>query len=149
MIDISDVFLEETTEDQDLVKLIEARGIEKHNAERCVAFMPIAFGRVIINEIGNVDFSDKYKIHKSSKRYLLTEDKIYCSAMELAIESYKTGLVGREVFSAIATRSAELVAVNKALNNDSDINGAEFKDILLFGYSTIGNKKGWFGGIFS
>jgi hypothetical protein len=139
----------ENLEDEDLINKLRENGLNMEEAERLIAFFPIAFGRVIINTLGNVDFSDLYRIKENGKEFKLTDEPIYKLAENVALESYETGLVGRELFSAIATRSAELNAVNKALNEDVDLNSAVFKPVLLFGYKSIGKNKEFLSGIFS
>ncbi len=138
----------ENTEDAELISKLIENGISVEEAERFIAFLPIAFGRVIINQIGNVHFSGLYKIKENGMEFELNDEPIYRFAEEIANESYISGLVGREVFSAIATRSAELNAVNNALNEETDLNSAEFKPVLLFGYKTLGKRKGLLSGIF-
>ena len=149
LITLSEIFLNASEEDGDLVRIVEQKGYKTVDAERYVAFMPIAFGRVVINRIGKVSFSSLYKIKENSRVYSLEKEPIFCMATDLAIKCYEQGIVDKEVFSAIATRSAELNAVDKALNAGDDINGAEFAPIFLFGYKTLGKKKRWFSHLYS
>jgi len=149
LIKLSSVFINAPEDEMLLTKLVEAKGYKTELAERFVAFMPIAFGRVVIKQLGEVSFTSTYIVKEDGNEYSLTDEPLYCLAQSLAVESYENGTIGREVFSAIATRSAEIGSVNKALNEGIDINGAKFSPILLFGYKTLGKKQGLFGGIFS
>ncbi len=149
LINLSSVFLDAPNDDGALTKIVEGRGYKTDVAERFVAFMPIAFGRVVINKIGNVTFTSSYKVDEQNGEFSLVEEPIYRLAYELATESYDKGVLEREVFSAIATRSAELNAVSKALNSGEDINDATFSTLRLFGFKTLGEPTNWFRRIFS
>jgi len=149
LIEISDVFVEAPDEDQDLIVQVIEKGFSKNEAERVVGFMPIAFGRAVIEQVSEVTFSEKYKVKENSKEYSLNDEPIYCTALNLAKESYDKGVIEQATFAAIATRSAELDAVNKALNEGQDLTGAKFAPVLLFGYETLGETKGWFKRVFS
>lgn len=149
LINLSSIFVNAPDDDGALTKIVEDRGYKTDLAERFVAFMPLAFGRVVINKIGSVSFTSSYKVKEQNREFSLEEEPIYCLAYKLAFESYENGILEREVFSAIATRSAELDSVNKALNAGEDINGAKFSTILLFGFNTLGKPTNWFRRIFS
>ncbi|GMV12399.1 MAG: hypothetical protein AMXMBFR56_06230 [Polyangiaceae bacterium] len=54
------------------------------------------------------------------KAFPLDEDHLFTCALAVAEDAYATGRVPSEVFSAVATRSAEFAALNKALHAGSD-----------------------------
>ncbi|HEY6020953.1 MAG TPA: hypothetical protein VIY48_13940 [Candidatus Paceibacterota bacterium] len=112
-----------------------------------VAFLPIAFGRVVIAHIGKINFTTRYRIQETGHSCSFSEEPIFIEAIKIATESYHTGLVPRELFSAVALRSAELDAVNKALNNGDVIDGASFNDVVFSGYKTLCKRK-WFKQLF-
>ncbi len=149
LISLSGIFVGASDDDTELVESLEKRGYAQAVAERYVAFMPIAFGRVIISQVGNVGFSSLYKTSESSKEFNLNEEPIFTLASDLAVQSYEQGILEQEVFSAIASRSSEFNAVNKALNDGGVIYGATFAPVLLFGYKTLGKTKGFLRGLFS
>src|SRR5262245_14012879 len=125
MIQYVDVFLDASAlGDQQLVATLLARGVPLEAAERFVAFLPIAFGRVILETIGRVKLSDFFLIDETGKQHLLKNEWIFEIARELAIDSYRTGLVPRDIFSAIALRSSELNAATNALNSGATIDDA-------------------------
>lgn len=141
-------FLEATDmEDGDLVDALVEKGQSKEFAEHAVAFLPIAFGRVVIVHIAQVTFTTDYQVKETKQTHSLSNEPIFVKALKLATDSYHMRLVPRKVFSAIAMRSPELLAVNKALNEGADINGASFQTLELTGYKTIGKKK-WYRCIF-
>lgn len=143
------VFQIPSSDDKELIEAVEKNGFETEEAERYVALMPVAFGRVVINQIAKITFSTKYKTDQWSDEFNLTDEPIFMLASELAEKCYKEGVLEKELFSDIATRSAELSAVNKALNAEEDLNGGKFAPVLLFGYKTLGQKKSWLSRVFS
>ena len=54
LIELSEVFLDAPEDDAELVHIVEGKGYDKNFAERFVAFMPLAFGRVVIDQLGTV-----------------------------------------------------------------------------------------------
>ncbi len=129
-------------DDCDLVNLLHGKGLTREESERLVAFLPIAFARVAIVHIGKVGFTTDYRVKETGKIFSLSDEPIFVEALKLATESYHSGLVSRDSFAAVALRSPELVAVNKALNAGEDINGASFNTVVFFGYKSLG-KRGW------
>ncbi len=125
-------------EDGDLVEVLISTGLARDVSERLVAFLPIAFGRVVIAHLARVSFTTDYRIKETGKVLPLSGDPIFVEALKLATESYHSGIVSREVFSAVALRSPELLAVNKALNEGADVNGASFHTVEFSGYKTLG-----------
>ena len=94
-------------DNEDLITMVEQHGYARDMAERYVALLPIAFGRVVMQAVGHVTFSETYKISAESDEYDLREEDIYVQALQLAIANYESGELGRERFTAIASRSAE------------------------------------------
>lgn len=133
--------------DRELVNHLYNEGFGIEESERLAAFLPIAFARVVIAHLAKVSFTADYKIRETGRVFSLSDEPIFVEAIKLATESYHNGLIARETFSALATRSPELDAVNKALNDGADINGASFNTIELYGYKYIG-KTGWLKRIF-
>lgn len=143
LIQVAQYFVGKTgMDDGDLVDLLHGNGLAREESERLVAFLPIAFGRVVIAHIGKVSFTTDYRVKETGKTYSLSDEPIFVEALKLAAEGYHSGLFSRESFTAVALRSPELDAVNKALNDGTDINGASFQTVEFFGYKSLG-KRGW------
>jgi hypothetical protein len=128
-------------DDEVIVQEMVRRGEPLEVAERVVVFLPIAFGRVVISHMANVTFSEEFKVRETNQFGSLLNEPIYVEALKLACESYHSGTIPREVFTAIATRSHEIDAVNKALNESVDINGAKFSPVVIFGWRTFGTQS--------
>jgi hypothetical protein len=138
----------ENSDEAELISKLVQGGLGEDEAERVVAFLPIAFGRVVISQVGEVRFSRTYMTEDTGREFELDAEPIYCLALEVAKESYASGILGRERFSEIATRSAELQAVNKALNAGVKVDGSETHPVLFFGYKTLGTPRGFFKRLF-
>ncbi|UTY59839.1 hypothetical protein [Massilia sp. erpn] len=127
-------------EDGELVKMLVGHGLPLESAERLVAFLPIAFGRRVIRQLGAVKFSDSFSIRDKVGLFQLSEEPIYRMAVEVAESISDYPGVSREAFSAVALRSAELSAANKALNAEESIDGAEFGPVVFWGYDTFHSR---------
>lgn len=58
-----DLFMQyQHLDDIELVTQLQQQGFSLPDAERCVAFFPIAFGRVVIEKLATVNFSQHYKL---------------------------------------------------------------------------------------
>lgn len=126
-----------TMDDLQLVTQFQKEGIHKFYAERIVAFFPMAFGRHTISMLGNVIFSDKFKMVNLETEFDLINQPVYQSAKILAEKYYGQNETAQTIYAAISTRSAEVGAINKALAAKSDINGAKLGPQILWGYSTL------------
>ena len=100
------------------------RGVEPQLAQELVSFVPMAFGREVVEQLG-VKCSDNYLMHNM----LDDSEKEMPLAMEMAF-AWAKGLIGEyrnsacnEIFKLIAGRSAELDAVNNALNGGVTVEG--------------------------
>jgi hypothetical protein len=94
-----------------------SRGIAAALAEECVTFGPMAWGREVVEELG-VSCSPLFRLHSmidDTERDLpLANESVYAWARAM-IELYRTP-DRNEVFKLVVGRSAELDAVNNALN---------------------------------
>lgn len=130
-------------EDSELVRMLVGRGFPLESAERLVAFLPIAFGRRVIRQLGTVKFSDSFSIRDKVGLFQLSEEPIYRVAVDVAESMTDYPGLSSEVFSAVALRSAELSAANKALNAEDSIDGAEFGPVVFWGYGTF-HSRPWY-----
>jgi len=54
LVNLASIFLDSSEkDDEDLINIVEGKGFKRELAERYVAFMPIAFGRVVIKQIAD------------------------------------------------------------------------------------------------
>jgi hypothetical protein len=95
--------------DGELVEFLKAAGVPA--AERVVAFLPIAYGRRLLD--GLVELPATFLV--GGREHRLTDDPIYAAADHLACTEATKADVG-----AIGMRSAEVSVVNQALNAGSN-----------------------------
>ena len=124
-------------EDSELIAHLIHQGVAERIAERLVAFLPLAFGRVVIENTARVTFSDKFEVYATGEEKTLSQEPVYSEAFRLARDIYRSGQIPREQFLAVANRSAELGAVTKALSDGADINGASLNAVVLWGFRTL------------
>lgn len=103
-------------DDDGLVRALVDRGVDRRTARRLVVFVPMAMGRVLLDGLG-ITFADTYLVSAADPitQYPLGEVDEFVTASTAAAEGR---LSGAQV-SALALRSAEVAAVNKALEAGS------------------------------
>lgn len=117
-------------DDGELVEALIARGAGKLEAERLSAFIPHAFGRVLLRGLGVRARDDRafvWQGHgKEPREIRLADEPIFVAAERYAEAVQKDG--PRRLFDALALRSAEVNAVNGLLQK-----GGRPEDIGLTG----------------
>jgi hypothetical protein len=100
-----------------LIAFFIAAGLSKTQATEVVEFAPLAFGRALMDGMGVV-FDDEYiRLDDDGEERLrrkLADEPMFVAALAAAPEFMRNA--GQDPFAAIAMRSAELQAVNEALN---------------------------------
>ena len=107
--------LAEGEADNFIVVLMETEGVTAPVAERAVAFVPLAFGRLLLSGMGITFAEECLMAHGESTVTLpLKTIPVYQAALAAAQQSQSAA-----EFSPVALRSSEVAAVNNALNNGS------------------------------
>jgi hypothetical protein len=117
----------ECSEETRLVEALVAAGFGRRESRQLKAFLPLAFGRAVIEAKWQIDFGKTVSAQTRTGAWVeipLRDLPLYQAALSLARESYKTGLVPRELFSAVATHSADLNTVSDALDAGLEIDHA-------------------------
>ena len=108
--------------DEAVVKDLEYQGVSHAQAEKLVALVPLAFGRVLLGHLGLTGGSDVFCLPTGTGDYVersLREEPIFLRAVELAAQMAHEG--PRDLFQGAATWSAEFHAANKALSAGKDL----------------------------
>jgi hypothetical protein len=122
--------------DEELVRLLTSAGWPLVEADLAVSFLPIAFGRLALKELGISEYADRFEAKNARGKwvsYRLSTNPVFQAAARLAAAAVVHGTLTREQFKAIAARSAELNAASKALDAGSSIAGGRFGPVALIG----------------
>ena len=105
--------------DQDLAEGLIRRGLSRDQAERVVAFVPLAFGRQFLSS-SHATFSDTYETQDPDTgrrtRGALGTEPLYAAAMQ-----YAAGHVQDNPVTVTGERSAEVRAARKLLPESASI----------------------------
>lgn len=104
----------------ELGNALDAAGIPSRAASDVLAFMPLAFGRALLDGMG-IEFSPEYAWPDGggeTRTAPLREQPVYAAAEALAARLMETQQ-GGDAFVAVALCSSEFTAVNEALNHGS------------------------------
>ena len=113
--------------------LIDA-GFGRLESDLLVALTPMAFSRPILEELGVNHFVDSVSAKNKHDQWVqvpLASLPIYAIALKMAREHRRTGVLDNRIFKALALRSAELNAADKALNAGVNIKGATAATCLV------------------
>lgn len=111
-------------DDGEIEEKLVAEGVERWLAARLILLLPLAFGRVLLEEC---KLSDRYSM--AGETYALADDPVWVAVERRARHA------SREELSAIATRSSELSAVNQYLTDHPE--GADSLGKLSFSHPTF------------
>lgn len=132
---VSEVFLEyvESSPNWDLdgaFEFLRRKGFSETMVDDALRFVPVAFGRVLLDGMG-IQFSNQYYIFEADGSLtdsgVLTHQTIYNQAVNTAL-----GSRNRHGFRALALHSAEVNAVNNALNAGSSPAGLRAGPVVSF-----------------
>jgi hypothetical protein len=118
---------------EELAELLMAQGFEEGAAYRLVAFLPSAFARPILEELGVKHFAGASvpTANGGSFEVSLEDQPEYRAALALAREHRRTGAIPREVYRAIVYGTSEIDAVSNAVNEGADVEGGALTLALL------------------
>lgn len=104
-----------------LGEALQEAGIPKALSNRLLEFMPLAFSRAMVDDLG-IEFSENYvRIDSKTNRKIsrmLMDEPAYSESLAFAASLVAEQKAGEE-FISVVTRSSEFVAINKALNDGS------------------------------
>lgn len=121
-------------EDYEIYSALVRDGIEPRSAARLVEFLPVIYGRIILERFG-VNFSHTYCRALANGGYSapqpFTSDPVWNAAVAFA-RAEVTSDLAEEDFWAVARRSSELIAANKALKAGDDLKGGTSETVFLW-----------------
>ena len=109
------------------------------HANKLYSFVPMAFGFVLAKRMGIEKFpSEFYLLNRKDEKvsFPLGNEHYFTAALTLAYETLENGWseqLTRESYEAVIAHSAEMNAVNRALNAGDDIKGGAFQPSTVHG----------------
>jgi hypothetical protein len=103
-------------------------------ARRLIDWIPEAFAYALVSHSWNVKLPKRFKVENRQGDWESFEfqcEPCFASAIRAGLDMYHSG--PREQFGRIASKSATLASINKALNAGAEINGAELGALKMFG----------------
>lgn len=140
-----DVFARNAEADFDAVRAaLEAAGLSKDEAAAALEFVPLAFGRAMLNGMG-IELASYYvrldANGKEVQRKQLVQEPLFLEASMLAPLTLLRQ--GQDAFTAVAMRSSEVQAVNNALNAGADPANLQASPPMMTSRGTSGTSKPW------
>ncbi len=116
------------------IEAFTAGGFTVGEAHRFIAFLPIAFSRPVLEELGITNFVPTVGVPTADGgeiRAILKRQPEYVAGLALARRHRREGRMNHDVYKAIAGSSAEIDAVSKALNQGADLKGSTIATALV------------------
>jgi len=121
-------------DDTALSAALVRNGFSKREADLLIAFVPLAFSRPVLEDLGVAHFAETVSAQTAKGTWIevpLTSQPIYVAALEIAREHRRAGLIRNEAFKVIALRSEQLSAASNALNAGADLKGASIASAFV------------------
>ncbi|MEG0132170.1 MAG: hypothetical protein RSA22_08480 [Acinetobacter sp.] len=135
-----DVFSKNASSEPEKIISIFTRDIENEiHANKLYCFVPMAFGFVLAKRMGIEKFpSEYYLLNQNNEKMLfpLSNEHYFTAALTLAYETFEHGWseqLSKESYEAVIAHSAEINALNRALNSGVNVSGSEFKPSTVYG----------------
>jgi len=116
------------------VAALKREGFDEGQAHRLVAFLPMAFSRPVLEELGVRHFVSEVTAREPDGTLVSAElmrQPEYAAGLKLARSHRTRGVMDHEVYKLIAGSSADIDAVSNALNEGRDIVGGTIASSLV------------------
>ena len=108
-----------------LVAALHRHGVETRRARRLVVFVPMAFGRDLASRM-HVRTRLDVSIRRADGSWVTRPLQAF---PEFRVAEELTQQLGRDDYSALARRSAEVAVISKALDDGSGVEGGEVRSV--------------------
>lgn len=115
------------TGQKDQEAALRAAGFDSRQAIRFANFLPMAFARPVLEQLGVTQFSPTISVDLVDGRSVqvpLDRQPEYIGGLKVARVHRRVGCMPHDVYVAVAGSSADVDAVSQALNVGADIKGA-------------------------
>ena len=115
------------------IAALKGDGFAEGEAERLVAFLPMAFSRPVLEELGIDQFDTEVTGRDADGNWVSAElmrQPEYAAALKLARKHRAKGAMDHEVYKLIAGSSADIDAVSNALNQGREVAGGVISSVI-------------------
>jgi hypothetical protein len=122
-------------DNESMVAELTNAGFSKLEANLLVVLMPTAFSRPLLEKAGITDFASS--ISAPTRRggrvdIPLRTWPMFGEALALAREHDQSGILDQDAYKRITLRSAEVNALNRALNEGADVKGGAIASAIIW-----------------
>jgi hypothetical protein len=114
-------------------------GFSEIKANLRVDLIPIAFGWALLKKMGVESFPSYFELPDSGEKVNVSGSHVFLAALDVAIDVFENGyteIYSERVIRMLVDRSAEVDAMNRALNAEPHLNISQVKlSSSLHGYS--------------
>jgi hypothetical protein len=122
-------------DDKSLVGELSNAGFSALEARLLVVLVPTAFSRPLLEKAGITSFAPSISAPTRAGGRVdipLRTWPVYAEAVALAREHYRSGILDQDAYKRVTLRSAEVNALNKALNEGEDVRGATIASAIVW-----------------
>jgi hypothetical protein len=122
-------------DDKSMAAELSKAGFSTLEAQLLVVLLPIAFSRPLLEKAGITDFAPTISAPTRSGGRVnipLKTWPLYGEALALAREHHQSGILNQDAYQRVTFRSAEVNALNKALNEGEDVKGASIASAVVW-----------------
>ena len=102
--------------------------------------IPMAFGWCLLKKMGVTEFPSKFNFQDTGEHVMVADSHVFIAALGLARDVFENGyteIFSKRVVEMLVSHSAEVDALNKALNSMPDLELSEVTlSSSLFGYTS-------------
>jgi hypothetical protein len=121
------------------VNRLTEEGLSRVAAGLRVDLVPMAFGWGLLKKMGVRHFPSEFNLSDTSKKVKVSDSHVFTTALGFALEVFENGyteIFNQRVVEMLVSHSAEVNALNKALNAEPQLELSEVSfSSSLFGYS--------------
>lgn len=123
----------------DAIDLLVKDGFTRVAASLRADLIPMAFGWALLKKMGVEKFPSEISLSDTKEVAKVLESHIFTAALSVAFDVFQNGyndIFSQQVVEMIISHSAEVDALNRALNSNPNINLSEASiNSSLFGYT--------------
>ena len=101
--------------------------------------VPMAFGWVLLKKMGVKNFPSELELSDTGEKVKVSDSHVFTTALGFALEVFEKGyteIFSKSVVEMLVSQSAEVNALNKALNAEPELDLSEVSlSSSLFGYT--------------